>query len=98
MSNFGDEYSGGGRLCGELYSAKAGFVVRDNSPYVLGIFVTPLVGDIIEDDVLMCGVYSMRCRVSILFAFRRSNAFSSEVYSSSLFSCGTTSGFLSSEK
>lgn len=34
----------------------------------------------------------MRCESTV----SRSNAFSSDVYSSSLFSCGTTSGFLSS--
>lgn len=60
MSNFGDEYNGGGRLCGELYKANAGFVVNDNSPYVLLILVNPFVGDIIGGDELMCGVYNIR--------------------------------------
>lgn len=83
----------------ELYSACAGFVVNDNSAIGFNAAKPAIDGDRLwyvgvrdGDAFVECGVYTIRC----VIWFSRSKAFSSDMNSSSLVSCGTTSGFLSS--
>lgn len=53
LDNNGGAVYCGGRRCGELYKANAGFVVNDNSPYG---FDVKLVGDSDGGDVFRWGV------------------------------------------
>lgn len=53
FDNNGGAVYNGGRRCGELYKANAGFVVNDSSPYG---FDVKFVGDNDGGDVFKCGV------------------------------------------